>query len=82
MYFVVVAVAVSVSLLVYFYTKNDQVEDFQAQFEAYGTKVLESFYDSVERKIGAIQTFSTSITSHASKYTGWVPLSENNRGAR
>lgn len=64
-YFVVLVVAISVSLAVYSYTKSDQEEDFETRFEAYAAKVAESFYDSVERKLGAIQTLSTSITSHA-----------------
>ncbi|CAB9505094.1 Receptor-type guanylate cyclase gcy [Seminavis robusta] len=64
-YLVVLMVAISVSLVVYFYTKSDQQQDFETQFAAFAAKVAESFYDSVERKMGAIATFSTTITSYA-----------------
>ncbi|CAB9505095.1 natriuretic peptide receptor 2 [Seminavis robusta] len=64
-YLVVILVAVTVSLLIYFYTKNDQQQDFEVGFAAYAMKVTESFYDSVERKIGAIHSMSTQITSYA-----------------
>lgn len=64
-YFVVLLVAVLVSYAVHQYTKSDQQEDFEVQFAAFATKVTESFYTSVERKLGAIQTLSSSITSHA-----------------
>ena len=66
-YLVVLITAISVSLVVYFYTKRDQQEDFETQFAAYAAKVAESFYDAVERKVGAVATFSTTITSYAGK---------------
>ena len=66
-YAAVLIAAVGVSLGVYFYTKNDQQEDFESNYRAYAGIVTESFFDSVERKMGALGSFSTTITSYASE---------------
>ncbi|CAB9521796.1 Receptor-type guanylate cyclase gcy [Seminavis robusta] len=64
-YCVVVITAISVTLAVYFYTKNEQENNFQTVFEIYANKLAESFIDSVDRKIVAIGGLSTTITNYA-----------------
>ncbi|CAB9501958.1 Receptor-type guanylate cyclase gcy [Seminavis robusta] len=64
-YCVVVFTAIAVTLLVYFYTKNEQENDFRTVFEIYGNKLAESFIDSVDRKIVAVGGLSATITNYA-----------------
>jgi hypothetical protein len=68
-FLVLLGTAALVSSIVYLYTRNDQVQDFENAFEAHATKIVESFYETVERKLEAIDALSVTITSYA-KSTG------------
>lgn len=62
-YLVVLVTAILVCVGVFFYTQNNQQASFETEFAAYASKLVKSFHNSIESKIGAIQTFSTTITS-------------------
>lgn len=64
-YLVVLVTAVLVCVGVFIYTRNGEEHRFETEFAAYAAKLVESFHDSVESKIGAIHTFSTSFTAYA-----------------
>jgi class 3 adenylate cyclase len=68
-FLVLLGTAALVSSIVYLYTSNDQTQDFESAFEAHATKILESFYETVERKLEAVDSLSVTITSYA-KSTG------------
>jgi hypothetical protein len=57
--------AVLVSVGVYMYTRNDQEQDFETQFEAQAIRILERFHEAVESKLGAMDALATSVTSFA-----------------
>jgi ABC-type Fe3+ transport system permease subunit len=60
-----VLIAVSVSVGVYLFTRNDQEQDFETQFEAQAMRMLERFHEAVESKLDAMDALATSITSFA-----------------
>jgi hypothetical protein len=62
---VLIFTAVLVSLGVFFISRHDQNETFESEFVSNADKVMESFRDAVERKLGALDSFSVAVTSHA-----------------
>ena len=54
-----------VSVGVYQYTSKDQKEDFKSEFLGFADRIMDSFHTTVEHKLGAIDSFSVSITSFA-----------------
>ena len=54
-----------VSAGVYMYTRNDEEQEFEDQVESNANMIINSFNDALERRIGAINTLSTVITSYA-----------------
>jgi hypothetical protein len=54
-----------VSVATCWYTRDDEVQDFERQFEAHATRVIESFRDICDHQMAAVDTMSSSITSHA-----------------
>jgi class 3 adenylate cyclase len=68
-FLVLLGTAALVSTIVCLYTKNDQVQDFESAFEAHATRIQESFYETIERKLEAVDALSVTITSYA-KSTG------------
>jgi uncharacterized protein (UPF0333 family) len=50
---------------VYFYTSNDEKQKFEVRFQAKAERIIESFHDAVERRLGAINSMATSITSYS-----------------
>ena len=54
-----------VSIGIHRYIVNDQQSDFEHDFEAHAEKVLESFHESVERKLEALDALAVTITSYA-----------------
>jgi class 3 adenylate cyclase len=68
-FLVLLGTAALVSTIVCMYTKNDQVQDFESAFEGHATRIQESFYDTIERKLEAVDALSVTITSYA-KSTG------------
>lgn len=64
-YSVVVITAVVVSLGAYIYSKQQQEQNFMNVFETNANKLADSFLDSVQQKISALGSLSTSITNYA-----------------
>lgn len=62
---VLVFAAIAISVGVYFYTRGEEEGDFEAQYEADASKLVSSFRDAVERKLGAMNNFANSFTSFA-----------------
>jgi hypothetical protein len=53
------------SAVVYFHTSNEETKNFESDFQANAQRIVESFHDAVERRLGAINSMATAITSHA-----------------
>jgi hypothetical protein len=53
------------SVGVYFYTSNDEKQEFKADYKANAHRIIGSFHDAVERRLGAINSMATAITSYA-----------------
>jgi hypothetical protein len=49
----------------YLYTANDENQKFEADYQANAERIIDSFYDAVVRRLGAINSMATTITSHA-----------------
>ena len=57
--------ALAVSLTVYFITKNAEGEQFNAAYEGSSEKLLESFEEVIDVKIGAVANFAVTFTEFA-----------------
>lgn len=68
-FLVLSAAAVVVSLVVYRFTSNDQQDDFQTEYDAYATKVIEAFTASVASQVAAIDELSAHMTSYVQSAT-------------
>lgn len=64
-FIVLFVTTIIVATRVYLYTRNDQVIDFENGFDADATKVIESFQNSIEGRLEAVDALSVSITSFA-----------------
>ena len=64
-FFVLLVTTALVSTGVFLFTMNDQEEDFEHEFEAHATKILESFHTTVERKLEALDALAVAYTSYA-----------------
>jgi hypothetical protein len=53
------------SVGVYLYTSKDETQKFEVAYEANAQRIVESFHDAVERRLGAINSMATAITSHS-----------------
>jgi hypothetical protein len=53
------------SVGVYFYTSNHEKQEFEADYTANAHRIVGSFHDAVERRLGAINSMATAITSYA-----------------
>ena len=62
---VLLITAALVSAFIYLYVSQTQKDDFESEFESHAAKILETFHDSVERKIEAIDALSVQYTSYA-----------------
>lgn len=62
---VLVCAAVAISVGVYFYTRNQEETNFEVQYEADASKLVSSFRDAVEHKLGALNNFANTFTSYA-----------------
>jgi hypothetical protein len=63
--FVLVVVAVCVSLAVFFYSRNKEQDDFERQFAHQAIKLLDSWKENAKRRVGAIEAVALAFTSHA-----------------
>jgi hypothetical protein len=50
---------------VYYFTKNLEKNNFEADYQVNALKIIESFQEHVARKLGAINSLATAITSYA-----------------
>jgi hypothetical protein len=53
------------SVGVYFYTSNEETQNFESGYQANAQRIVELFHDAVERRMGAINSVATVITSHS-----------------
>jgi hypothetical protein len=53
------------SVGVYLYTSNEEKDNFEVAYQANAERVIESFHDAVVRRLGAINSMATGITSYA-----------------
>ena len=66
--------AMAVSLAVFFITRRAEKDEFETQFEGSAEKVLSSFGDIVETKIGAAGSLALAITTHVSETNKTFPF--------
>ena len=67
-YLVVLAMmlaAGAVSFLVYHYTRQDEIDEFERATASHATKLIESFHAALESKLGAINALSVAMTAYA-----------------
>jgi hypothetical protein len=64
-FILLLSIAILASLIVYRYTENYEQEKFESNYLTNAQLVVESFHETVERKLGAVNTLADSITSHA-----------------
>ena len=62
---VLVTVATTVSLAVFFYTRDSEQETFETRFADQAQKVIDAFQTNADRRLAALQAFSQQVTSHA-----------------
>jgi len=73
-FLVLLAVAVAVSFSVYHYTKNQELDAFENHFNDQATKVVQAFKFNAERRMEALEAFSTQITSYAISSNSTFPF--------
>jgi hypothetical protein len=66
---VLLLTAILVSLGVFFYTRNDETQDFVSQFDAQAARVIDQFHANMERTLQTMDGMSVATTSFA-KATG------------
>ena len=64
-FFALFVAATFVSVGVYVYTKNDEMEEFESEVDSSAHMLINSFNDALERRVGAMNSLSTAITSYA-----------------
>jgi hypothetical protein len=62
------------SVGVYFYTSNDEKQEFESVYQANAQRLVESFHGAVERRLGAINSMTTAITSYSLDTKQTFPL--------
>jgi hypothetical protein len=60
-----VTMATIVCVGVYLLTRGDELKIFEQEYEDNAFRLVESFHDDLERKLGAIDSFANQITSYA-----------------
>lgn len=63
--FLLLAVALAVSLFVFFFTKGAEESDFGDAIEDHAKKIIENFQANAQSRVQVIEGFSQDITSHA-----------------
>jgi hypothetical protein len=53
------------SVGVYFHISLEEKQNFEVEYQANAERIIESFNDAVERRLGAINSMATAITSYA-----------------
>ncbi|KAL7565588.1 hypothetical protein ACA910_014300 [Epithemia clementina (nom. ined.)] len=62
---VLASTATLVSLGVYRYTQQEESDKFELKYQDNAQKIVQTFQDAVERRLGAINSLSTAVTSFA-----------------
>jgi class 3 adenylate cyclase len=62
---VLLTAAALVSVSTFLFTRKAEVQDFETQFEAHATRVIESFREVFDRQLAAVDALSSSMTSYA-----------------
>jgi hypothetical protein len=52
------------SVGVYIYLSNEETQMFESGYQANAQRIVESFHDAVERRMGAVNSMATAITSY------------------
>jgi hypothetical protein len=53
------------SVGVYFYLSNEETQTFESTYQANAQRIVESFHDALENRLGAINAMATAITSYS-----------------
>jgi hypothetical protein len=53
------------SIGVYFYTSNEETQNFEAGYQTNAQRIVESFHDALERRLEAINSMATAMTSYS-----------------
>jgi hypothetical protein len=53
------------SIGVYFHTSNEETQMFESTYQANTERIVESFHDALEHRLGAIDSMATAITSYS-----------------
>jgi hypothetical protein len=62
------------SMGVYLHTSNAEKQNFEVEYQANAEQIIESFHNAVVRRLGAINSMATAITSHALDTKQTFPL--------
>jgi class 3 adenylate cyclase len=54
-----------VSIFTFKFTRDAEIQDFETQFDAHATRVIESFREVFDRQLAAVDVLSSSMTSYA-----------------
>jgi hypothetical protein len=57
--------AMLTSVGVFIYLSNEETQMFESGYQANAQRIVESFHDAVERRLGAINSMATTITSYS-----------------
>jgi hypothetical protein len=61
---VLLLAAIAVSVVVYYITRNAEVDEFETQYKALADTVLRAFEDIVTQKLGALSSLSVAVIAH------------------
>jgi len=61
----VVTIAITASVVIFVYTKELEQEKFESVFTTNAKRIIDTFQENVERKLGAMNAMADAITSHA-----------------
>jgi hypothetical protein len=53
------------SVGVYIYLSNEETQMFEAGYQSNAQRIVESFHDAVERRLGAVNSLATTVTSYS-----------------
>ena len=62
---VLIGSAIIAALLVFMYTRNSEVSNFENQFTEYAEKVMETIISTLETSFGAMDMLASSVTAYA-----------------
>ncbi|CAB9498281.1 Receptor-type guanylate cyclase gcy [Seminavis robusta] len=71
---VLIAATVGVCALVYFYSRGDEIQDFERHYADYANKLLESVHSSLKLRLGALDMYSIDVTAYAQAVNATFPM--------